>query len=358
MTEQHNVSTPGASTRALPPSLPRGIRPRGDSYQVDVSYRGTRRTGTAPNLEDAILLRRRLRGELTGEPVVGLPVKPQAAWTIKKAIEVTEKVAWRDSAWGVHASHNARELAKFLGQDAPLDTIDTTTLDDWSAELADQGKTDSTINRYLAAVSKVFTVAQERGGVATKPKFPRRKEAQGRIRFLSADEEAGMLKLFEGLGKRGERDLFVLLIDTGLRMGEALRLEVRDLDFRSGIISVWRTKNDMPRSVPMTKRVRDVLERAAAVRPAGPVIAVSRHEFRQTWDRAKAELGLSWDRQFVPHALRHTCASRLVQRGVPLKVVQEWIGHKSITVTMRYAHLAPANLLAAVSVLERDAEAA
>ncbi len=42
----------------------------------------------------------------------------------------------------------------------------------------------------------------------------------------------------------------------------------------------------------------------------------------------------------------HTCASRLVQRGVPLKVVQEWMGHKAINMTMRYAHLAPANLLA------------
>jgi site-specific recombinase XerD len=88
--------------------------------------------------------------------------------------------------------------------------------------------------------------------------------------------------------------------------------------------------------------------------PTRDVFSVSPHSFRQTWDRAKVTLGLSDDAQLVPHALRHTTASRLVQRGVTLKVVQEWLGHKTITVTMRYAHLAPANLLAAVKVLEEE----
>ena len=66
-------------------------------------------------------------------------------------------------------------------------------------------------------------------------------------------------------------------------------------------------------------------------------------------------MGLAEDDGFVPHALRHTWASRLIQRGVSLRVVQEWLGHKTITVTMRYAHLSPKSLLAAVSVLEAPA---
>lgn len=65
----------------------------------------------------------------------------------------------------------------------------------------------------------------------------------------------------------------------------------------------------------------------------------------------KALIGLAEDTQFVPYALRHTCCSRLVQRGVNLRVVQEWMGHKTITVTLRYAHLCPTNLLNAVNVL-------
>ena len=98
-----------------------------------------------------------------------------------------------------------------------------TTLDEWTAELEDDGKSDATINRYLAAVSKVFTVAQDRDGVTGKPKFPRRKESAGRVRWLTATEEASMLDRLGG----HERDLFIVLVDTGLRVGEALALEAR-----------------------------------------------------------------------------------------------------------------------------------
>lgn len=339
--------------------IPKGIRQRGGSYIADATYRGRRRTGTADTLEDAIILKRELMAELKGERVASLPAREQSAWTIGKAIRVTEQVAWRDSRWGEHASFNANHFAKFVGRDAPLDTIDMTKLDQWVDALAAEGKSDSTINRYLAAVSKVFTTAQERGGAYAKPKFPRRKEAQGRIRFLIPEEDATFLRLFEQWGKDGERDLFVVLIDTGFRMGEALPLMepegLRDVDFKTGMITAWETKNGDARSVPMTKRVRAVMERRAGKggmwQKAPPV---SRHSFRQTWDRAKATLGMAKDTQLVPHALRHTCASRLVQRSVPLKVVQEWMGHKSITITMRYAHLAPANLMAAVKALEEE----
>lgn len=84
----------------------------------------------------------------------------------------------------------------------------------------------------------------------------------------------------------------------------------------------------------------------------GRVFPHDHNWLRATWDQARSAMGFAHDKGFVPHALRHTCASRLIQRGVPLKVVQEWLGHKTITVTMRYAHLAPANLMAAVEALE------
>jgi hypothetical protein len=71
-------------------------------------------------------------------------------------------------------------------------------------------------------VSKVFTVAQERGGVGIMPKFPRKREAQGRIRFLSDVEEGTLLD--QQWDRPAARDLCVLLIDPGLRVGEALRL--------------------------------------------------------------------------------------------------------------------------------------
>ncbi|MQB00229.1 MAG: tyrosine-type recombinase/integrase [Actinobacteria bacterium] len=335
-------------------ALPKGIRTRGDSFVVDVSFQGQRKTGTAPTIEEAILLRRDLLAQIRGQPVVVLTPRQQKSWALSKAIGVAEQVAWKE-AWGKRAAHNANDLAKFVGKDRPLDTIDINTLELWTADLEARGKSDATINRYLAAVSKVFSVAKRRRGAGERPDIPRRKEGRGRTRFLTREEEAAFLGLFTQWSKQDEVDLFVVLIDTGVRMGEALRLEPRDADFETGFLSVWKTKNGDPRSVPMTKRVREVIgRRTPEIGPVRDVFSVSPHSFRQTWDRAKVMFGLSDDKQLVPHALRHTCASRLVQRGVPLKVVQEWMGHKTISVTMRYAHLAPANLLAAVKVLEEE----
>jgi integrase len=296
-----------------------------------------------------------LTAQLRGEPVAATPAPAPTSWTIKHAVSVAEKVAW-SGPWGARAAIYARIFQRHVGADAPLDTIDINTLELWTAELEAEGKSDATINRYLAAVSKVFSVAKRRGGTSSRPDIPRRKESQGRVRFLSTEEESALLGLLDQCGKEAERDLIVVLVDTGLRVGEALRLQARDIDFKGGVLAVWKTKNGEPRSVPMTSRVRAIMEKAALRAPAGPLLAVAPHALRTTWLQAKAAMGLTGDAQFVPHALRHTCASRLVQRGVPLKVTQEWLGHRTIAVTLRYAHLAPANLLAAVQVLEPETE--
>jgi site-specific recombinase XerD len=66
----------------------------------------------------------------------------------------------------------------------------------------------------------------------------------------------------------------------------------------------------------------------------------------------RAEMHLERDEEFVMHALRHTCASRLVNAGIDLYVVKEWLGHSSIQITERYAHLSPSKLVHAVEALE------
>ena len=76
------------------------------------------------------------------------------------------------------------------------------------------------------------------------------------------------------------------------------------------------------------------------------------HYFLVAWNRVRSVMGLENDQQFVIHALRHTCASRLVQGGVSLAVIREWMGHKHIRSTMIYAHLSATSLYEAKNVLE------
>jgi integrase len=75
-------------------------------------------------------------------------------------------------------------------------------------------------------------------------------------------------------------------------------------------------------------------------------------QFRAVWNSAKDEVGLGSDPQVVPHILRHTCASRLVQGGIDMRRIQMWLGHQTLQMTMRYAHLATNDLDSCVVVLE------
>jgi len=105
----------------------------------------------------------------------------------------------------------------------------------------------------------------------------------------------------------------------------------------------------------MTSRVQAVLKARCQMKLDAPAFAdLDKQSVRYRWDRMTQQIGMAGDDDFVPHILRHTTASRLIQRGIALKVVQEWLGHRTITTTMRYAHLAPANLFAAVSVLNQQ----
>jgi integrase len=93
-----------------------------------------------------------------------------------------------------------------------------------------EGLANGTINRKLAALSKMLAVAVERQGLSHKPKLPRMREGIGRIRYLTADEERVLLGLLGQWSMPDHVDAVTVLVDTGLRVGELFRLTARDVD--------------------------------------------------------------------------------------------------------------------------------
>jgi integrase len=144
--------------------------------------------------------------------------------------------------------------------------------------------------------------------------------------------------------------LTIFLIDTGARLSEAFRLRWPDTDGASA--TFWLTKSGRSRTVPLTNRARAALEESRG-EPRGPFAGITGQQYRAVWNQVRAEMGLAADRDFVPHILRHTCASRLVKGGIDIRRVQMWLGHQTLTMTMRYAHLATADLSNCVAVLEQ-----
>lgn len=137
--------------------------------------------------------------------------------------------------------------------------------------------------------------------------------------------------------------------DTGFRESELLRFLLADYQFN--MLHIWESKNGKPRAVPATDRVKEIIQKATDKGHTRLFETVTLHDLRFAWKKIRKHMGLERDEQFVIHAFRHTCASRLVQRGVPLAVVQKWMGHKAIQTTLRYAHLAPDNFMDAMKVL-------
>ena len=137
---------------------------------------------------------------------------------------------------------------------------------------------------------------------------------------------------------------------TGVRRGEALSLTWDRVDRARGVIRLELTKTGRGREVPLSGNADAVLARRWAPNANGYVLGSRNwYSFRSAWEAALDAAGIEG---FRFHDLRHTFASWLVQRGRTLKEVQEALGHQTITMTMRYSHLAPDHLRAAVAVLD------
>jgi site-specific recombinase XerD len=336
------------------------IRPRSDGFQVDITVNGHRyrKGGFTTHLEaeqherDA---RTKLeRGEKLEVDGVSTPT------TLKHLYDQTYTHVWRGSKAERTSVLNAEACLAALGETTLITQVTTSLIDSMVSKFQLAGNSGGTVNRKLAALSKMLTFAVQRGWLKSRPHLQRRREAEHRIRWFTQEEETRMLGWFTLTSRTEMHDLVTLLIDTGLRVSEALRLSAKDVV--DGWVRVWESKGGTPRSVPMTARVKAMFLRRGGRPFNGGTVTHDQRGTNSTglmdywsanyqWDAMREAL---WpkDKQVVMHALRHTFCSRLAQAGVPIQTIQQLAGHKTISVTLRYAHLCPTTLQSAINVLQ------
>lgn len=249
-------------------------------------------------------------------------------------------------------------------------SITTRELQDWIDEKAEErGWTGGTRNRFKSSLSTVFREGMRAGKITANPArlIRRSKESLGRVRFLSFEEEARLRKAIASAlpgrirdaGESAYAQLDVAL-HTGMRKSEQFTATWDQVDLERGFIYLSMTKNGTDRFVTLNSAAREVLRHLAERHkrlglPSDSTLFHSKREgliknprkwFATALEQAKIE-GVTW------HTLRHTFASRLVMSGVDLKTVQELMGHKTIAMTARYAHLAPTHKLQALETLVR-----
>jgi integrase len=208
-----------------------------------------------------------------------------------------------------------------------------------------QLRSGATVNRYLAALSHAYSVAvKEWGWLEASPlrRVTKEVESRGRVRFLSDDERLRLLTECRRARNPYLYTVVVLALSTGARAGELLGLTWDTVDLRSGRLTFADTKNGERRAVTVSGHALELLEAHARVRridsrllfPSlkGDKPLEMRAAFVAAVKRAKIE-------NFRFHDLRHSAASYLAMGGATLPELAEILGHKTLQMVKRYAHL-------------------
>jgi len=209
----------------------------------------------------------------------------------------------------------------------------------------------ATVNRSLACLKSLFNKAIVWGkfdGVNPVTRVQMYKEKTGRLRYLEKEE---IIRLVANCSQKF-RPIVILAVNTGMRRGEILNLKWEDIDFKRDVLYLLETKNGEKREVPMNETVKETLLKIRKTSKSPYVFCYENGE--QVKDVRKSfwtALSKSDIKDFRFHDLRHSAASHLVMAGIDLNTVREILGHKTLEMTLRYAHLSPNHKKRAVDVL-------
>jgi integrase len=280
------------------------------------------------------------------------PREKAARMLLSTAIQKTYDERWKDNKDGLKSMRLAERAMELIG-DIPISKVDDDVIKLLVKMLEGSGIKGATVNRYLATIKTLLRHHRQ-----PWEHIKLKKESKGRIRVLTREEEATVVSLLRNMNHNSRRchfpevaDLVEVLVDTGCRLSEVLDLRYDDINFEANLITIWINKGDKPRSIPMTVRVGTILQ-TRRINEASKPFTIGRDQAENAWTWVRKTMGLSGDTEFVIHALRHTNATRLIDKGIDLYTVKEWLGHSTIQVTERYAHLNPDKLVHAANMLE------
>jgi integrase len=343
----------------------RGIYPCGNGFQVKLRRKGLPDiTGTFPTADEAIAYKLRvLAADRVGQvaPPVDEALTGSDKMTIEELFRRVDRKRWRGNpkakSGELGSCANAIRFVAWAGPkrfagEALSEELIEDFIDHRETNLGNSG---STINRYIAALSALAKEAVKLKLIPAKPDMPHRPEGSARMRVYTTAEEQEILVTARQWGYHDLADWFVVLCDTGARPKELYLLEWADISNGHLHLDGAITKNSTARTLKATPRVLEALERMKARKGnlKGPFAWISSRDRapRSLWNRLRGHL--DWmDRGTVIYTYRHTCASRLVQRGVDLFRVQIWMGHKSLSMTQRYAKFAPRHMDELAAALE------
>lgn len=307
--------------------LPKGIRQKKNgSYIVDITIEGKRKTKTLKTLDEALNTLREMQKS---------PDEIKQEFTIGQAVGYCLKTQWQSFCGAIHYHTNA--ILKFFGKDKKINTITQMDISNFINSCRNAGLQDSSINVHLSKLATIFNRLLEDEIIDKKIKVKKIKLRSKEKNIISQEMEEVFLSKIK---KEVHRDLVVLLLDTGLRVNEALNLRKEHIDLQEGFLYIYANKTDTPRAVPITSRVREILSKRIGNADLFP--RVRYNAFYTMLKNAVKAAGLPAD--ITVHSLRHTCLSRLAKNGANASLIMAWAGHKKLSTSQQYIHMNPQDL--------------
>ena len=247
-----------------------------------------------------------------------------------------------------------RQLVEAFGH-CPLRSFTARLVEAYQTKLLTDGKAPATANRHLATLKHMVTKAVEWEMVEEEAlKRVRRvkllPENNRRLRYLSKEECQALIDACHPHLK----PIVITALNAGMRKREVLSLEwERHVDLKHGFVLLDVTKNGERREIPINQTLRETFQ-GLIRRVDSPYVFTNAggkkfQDVKKAFQSACRRAGI---KDFRFHDLRHTFASHLVMAGVDITTVKELLGHKTLTMTLRSAHLAPSHKVKAVSLLE------
>ncbi len=247
---------------------------------------------------------------------------------------------------GLHLERWRDEIGYLLLADITVDAITQVSEKLLSEEVRGKPRSSTTVLKYMTSLNTVFNIAVKNWGWLDDSPMRNIKKptpTKGRVRFLDDDEREKLLITCKESKNPVLYPCVVMALATGMRQGELMSLKWNDVDLKNGVAILHETKNGERRRVPLSGLALELLREHAKIRridtallfpsklkPQQPV------ELKKAWQTAlnKAQI-----ENFHWHDLRHCTASYLAMDGASLAEIAEVLGHKTLSMVKRYAHL-------------------
>jgi len=234
-----------------------------------------------------------------------------------------------------------------------LNQITLEQVEDYRAERKAKNMAAATINKEIQTLKNIIKKAVEWGKIRTNliADFKPLQTPPGRVRYMELEEVPKLMKACPEWLK----PIVMINMNTGLRRGEVVNLQRKDIDKKNRLITIIKTKNNERKTVPMNNIVLHTIQ-SLPTRLDTPYLftekngrPINRARVSTAFSRAAKKAGIE---DFRLHDLRHHFASYLTMRGMGQRAVQELLGHKTPAMTARYSHLSKQYLREAVESLD------